>query len=163
MPHFCATARRTARTDLPAGKTQLNHGWTPMNTDGKRVKQMISRLENNPPLAVLNLPAKNPFSPLIRVDPCPYVASLAKAIVFKSLLVGWTATVSETASKAASHRTIHQYLSELAETLPQRAFTNTVAWFGNLQCPQIPPLEALPLDSITQHRKRVNSTNHGRR
>jgi hypothetical protein len=62
----------------------------------------------------------------IRVYPCPSVVSLTKPLICQGLLAGWTATVSETVSKAESHGTIRHYLSELAETLPLLAFTNAV-------------------------------------
>jgi hypothetical protein len=55
---------------------------------------------------------------------CPSVAGLIKPFVYRGLPAGWTATVSETVSKAESHGTIHHYLSELAETLPLLAFTH---------------------------------------
>jgi hypothetical protein len=54
------------------------------------------------------------------------VVSLTKPFVCQGLLAGWTATVSETVSKAESRSTIRHYLSELAETLPPLAFTNAV-------------------------------------
>ena len=38
----------------------------------------------------------------------------------------WTATVSETVSKAESHSTIRHYLPKLAETLSLLAFKNVV-------------------------------------
>ena len=49
-----------------------------------------------------------------------------KRFVYRGLLAGWTATVSETVSKAESRCTIRHYLSELADTLPLLAFTHAV-------------------------------------
>jgi hypothetical protein len=81
-----------------------------MNTDKKTDANLIA--------------ARFPFR--IRVYPCPSVASLTKPLICQGLLAGWTATVSETVSKAESRRTIRHYLSELAETLPLLAFTHAV-------------------------------------
>lgn len=59
-------------------------------------------------------------------NPCPSVVNLAKALQTKDPFDGWTATVSETVSKAESHSTIRHYLPELAETLSPHAFTDAV-------------------------------------
>ena len=54
------------------------------------------------------------------------MVKLIKPLQIQGFLNGRTATVSETVSNAESHSTIRHYLSELAETLPQRAFTHAV-------------------------------------
>src|SRR5882672_5916549 len=66
------------------------------------------------------------IGPEIRAHPCPSMVKLIKPLQLQGFLNGRTATVSETVSNAESHSTIRHYLSELAETLPQRAFTHAV-------------------------------------
>jgi hypothetical protein len=57
---------------------------------------------------------------------CASVVSLTKPFVYEGSLAGWTATVSETVSKAESQGTIRHHWSKFADTLPLLAFTHAV-------------------------------------
>jgi hypothetical protein len=63
---------------------------------------------------------------IVRVYPCPSVASLTKPLICQGLLAEWTAAVGVTVSKAESQGTIRHYCPKLARNLPILAFTNAV-------------------------------------
>src|ERR1700678_1740883 len=79
------------------------------------------------PIIVSNRYSFNKFRVLRATkNPCASMMSLIKPFVYRGLFAGWTATASETVSKAESHGTIRHYLSELAEALLSLAFTHAV-------------------------------------
>lgn len=98
-----------------------------MDTDGRGFLKLfcIPVAGNRHTVWYRTVLVKRPFYLCSSVSIC---GELNETLCYLGLLIGWTATVSETVSKTESRSTIHHYWLKLVDTLSVLTFKNTVGY-----------------------------------